>query len=168
MNQILKKLGINEISMGSCVGGGKWVDNSSSNYIESFNPTNGELLANCDITASKGIVASGSISAHEGYQIGTTTIITSSYTTLVIGSTLLTGNGALDVSYAPIQLLGNITASSEGSSSGDISASGAILASEAIIMGDITASGNVSASDGYFDDIYLDDIYLDDIYFREI
>ena len=116
---------------------------------------NGELLANCDITASKGIVASGSISAYEGYQIGTTTIITSSYTTLVIGSTLLTGNGALDVSYAPIQLLGNITASSEGSSSGDISASGAILASEAIIMGDITASGNVSASDGYFDDIYL-------------
>ena len=44
MNQILKKLGVNEISMGSCVGGGKWVDNSSSNYIESFNPTNGELL----------------------------------------------------------------------------------------------------------------------------
>ena len=44
MNQILKNLGINEISMGSCVGGEKWVNNGSSNYIESFNPTNGELL----------------------------------------------------------------------------------------------------------------------------
>ena len=37
MNQILKNLGINEISMGSCVGGEKWIDNGSSNYIESFN-----------------------------------------------------------------------------------------------------------------------------------
>jgi aldehyde dehydrogenase (NAD+) len=44
MSQILNNLGINEISMGSCVGGEKWVNNDSSNYIESFNPTNGELL----------------------------------------------------------------------------------------------------------------------------
>ena len=44
MSQILKKLGIKEISMGSCVGGDEWVDNNSSNYIESFNPTNGDLL----------------------------------------------------------------------------------------------------------------------------
>ena len=44
MSQILKNLGIKEISMGSCVGGNEWVDNGSSNYIESFNPTNGDLL----------------------------------------------------------------------------------------------------------------------------
>ena len=44
MSQILKNLGIKEISMGSCVGGDTWVDNGSSNYIESFNPTNGDLL----------------------------------------------------------------------------------------------------------------------------
>ena len=44
MSQILKNLGIKEISMGSCVGGDTLVDNGSSNYIESFNPTNGDLL----------------------------------------------------------------------------------------------------------------------------
>jgi aldehyde dehydrogenase (NAD+) len=44
MSKILKNLEINEISMGSCVGGNNWNDNDSSNYIESFNPTNGELL----------------------------------------------------------------------------------------------------------------------------
>jgi len=44
MNKILENLGINEISMGSCFGGEDWVDNGSSNYIESYNPTNGELL----------------------------------------------------------------------------------------------------------------------------
>ena len=44
MNKILENLGINEISMGSCFGGEDWVDNGSDNYIESYNPTNGELL----------------------------------------------------------------------------------------------------------------------------
>ena len=44
MNKILENLGINEISMGSCFGGEDWVDNGSGNYIESYNPTNGELL----------------------------------------------------------------------------------------------------------------------------
>ncbi len=45
MNQILKDLGIKEINLGSCVGAENWIDNSESNYIESYNPTNGELLA---------------------------------------------------------------------------------------------------------------------------
>ncbi len=45
MNQILKDLGIKEINLGSCVGAQNWIDNSESNYIESYNPTNGELLA---------------------------------------------------------------------------------------------------------------------------
>ena len=44
MNKILKNLGITEISTGSCFGGESWNDNGSSNYIESYNPTNGELL----------------------------------------------------------------------------------------------------------------------------
>ena len=44
MNQILKELGVKETNLGACVGGGDWIDNSDSNFIESFNPTNGELL----------------------------------------------------------------------------------------------------------------------------
>ena len=44
MSKILKKLGIDDISMGSCIGGEDWVNNGSKNYIESYNPTNGELL----------------------------------------------------------------------------------------------------------------------------
>ena len=45
MNQILKELGVKEINLGSCIGGDKWIDNSDSSFIESFNPANGELLA---------------------------------------------------------------------------------------------------------------------------
>ena len=45
MNEILKKLGVKDINLGSCIGGDNWIDNSDTNYIESFNPTNGELLA---------------------------------------------------------------------------------------------------------------------------
>ena len=45
MNQILKDLGINEINLGSCIGGDNWIDSSESNFIESFNPANEELLA---------------------------------------------------------------------------------------------------------------------------
>ena len=45
MNQILKQLGIKDINLGACIGGADWLDNSDSNFIESFNPTNGDLLA---------------------------------------------------------------------------------------------------------------------------
>ena len=45
MNQILKDLGIKEHNLGSCIGGDNWIDNTDSNFIKSFNPTNGELLA---------------------------------------------------------------------------------------------------------------------------
>ena len=44
MNQILKELGVKETNLGACVGGDDWIDNSDSNFIESFNPTNEELL----------------------------------------------------------------------------------------------------------------------------
>ena len=44
MNQILKELGVKETNLGACIGGVDWIDNSDSNFIESFNPTNGELL----------------------------------------------------------------------------------------------------------------------------
>jgi len=40
MNQILKELGVKEINLGSCIGGDKWIDNSDSSFIESFNPAN--------------------------------------------------------------------------------------------------------------------------------
>tara|TARA_B100000575_G_scaffold51129_1_gene37814 strand:+ start:4900 stop:6420 length:1521 start_codon:yes stop_codon:yes gene_type:complete len=53
MNEILKNLGINEISMGSCFGGESWIDNGSSNYIESYNPTNGELLGKVQLCDEK-------------------------------------------------------------------------------------------------------------------
>ena len=45
MNKILSQLGIEENNLGACIGGDKWLDNSASNYIESFNPTNEEFLA---------------------------------------------------------------------------------------------------------------------------
>ena len=45
MNKILSQLGIEESNLGACIGGDKWLDNSSSDYIESFNPTNEEFLA---------------------------------------------------------------------------------------------------------------------------
>jgi len=45
MNQILKDLGIKEHNLGSCIGGDNWIDNTDSNFIESYNPSNGELLA---------------------------------------------------------------------------------------------------------------------------
>ena len=45
MDKILSQLGIEENNLGACIGGDKWLDNSSSDYIESFNPTNEEFLA---------------------------------------------------------------------------------------------------------------------------
>ncbi len=44
MNQILKELGVKEHNLGASIGGDNWIDNSDSQFIESFNPTNGELL----------------------------------------------------------------------------------------------------------------------------
>ena len=44
MNEILKKLGVKEVNLGSCIGGEGWIENSDSSFIESFNPTNQELL----------------------------------------------------------------------------------------------------------------------------
>jgi len=53
MNEILKELGVKEINLGSCIGGDNWIDSSDSNYIESFNPTNGELLAKVKLCSEK-------------------------------------------------------------------------------------------------------------------
>ena len=47
MNQILKELGVKETNLGACIGGDDWIDNSDSNFIESFNPTNGKLIVKC-------------------------------------------------------------------------------------------------------------------------
>ena len=51
MNKILNGLGIDENNLGACIGGDRWIDNLSSDYIESFNPTNKEFLGkvNCAI-----------------------------------------------------------------------------------------------------------------------
>ena len=53
MNKIIKELGIKEINIGACIGGDKWLDNPSSDYIESFNPTNGELLGKIKLCSSE-------------------------------------------------------------------------------------------------------------------
>ena len=45
MNDILKKLNINNENYGSCIGGEKWFNTSSEGVIESINPTTGELIA---------------------------------------------------------------------------------------------------------------------------
>ena len=45
MNDILKKLNINNENYGACIGGKKWFDTSSEGAIESINPTTGELIA---------------------------------------------------------------------------------------------------------------------------
>ena len=45
MNDILKKLNINNENYGACIGGKKWFNTSSEGVIESINPTTGELIA---------------------------------------------------------------------------------------------------------------------------
>ena len=45
MNDILKKLNINNENYGSCVGGENWFTTSDHGIIESINPTTGELIA---------------------------------------------------------------------------------------------------------------------------
>ena len=45
----LKKLGIEDINSGACIGGQKWMDCSNNNKISSLNPTNGELISNISV-----------------------------------------------------------------------------------------------------------------------
>ena len=45
MNSILEKLGVNNINHGACIGGYKWIESNDSGVVESYNPSNGELLA---------------------------------------------------------------------------------------------------------------------------
>jgi len=54
MNRILDELGIKENNLGACIGGSKWIDNTSSDYIESFNPTNGEFLGRVKLCDKQG------------------------------------------------------------------------------------------------------------------
>ena len=44
INKILSELGVDESNLGACIGGDRWIDSDSSDYIESFNPTNEEFL----------------------------------------------------------------------------------------------------------------------------
>ena len=45
MNKILKKLKIEKENYGSCIGANEYFKTSDAGYIESFNPTNGDILA---------------------------------------------------------------------------------------------------------------------------
>ena len=45
MREILKKLGIEQFNYGSCIGGNIWLETEDSGIIESFNPSNGKLIA---------------------------------------------------------------------------------------------------------------------------
>ena len=45
MNEILKKLNIDNTNYGSCIGGESWIKTSTEGIIESINPTTGELIA---------------------------------------------------------------------------------------------------------------------------
>ena len=47
-------LGIKENNLGACIGGSKWIDNTSSDYIESFNPTNREFLGRVKLCDKQG------------------------------------------------------------------------------------------------------------------
>ena len=49
MNEILKKLSINGENYGACVGASNYMITSDSGSIESFNPSNGELLAKVNL-----------------------------------------------------------------------------------------------------------------------
>ena len=54
MNRILDELGIKENNLGACIGGSKWIDNTSSDYIESFNPTSGDFLGRVKLCDKQG------------------------------------------------------------------------------------------------------------------
>ncbi len=45
MNDLLNSLKINESNFGSCSGPGGWIENSDTKVIQSYNPSNGELIA---------------------------------------------------------------------------------------------------------------------------
>ena len=45
MNELLKKLGINQKNQGSCMGAGQWIDTTDAGILDSVNPSNGELIA---------------------------------------------------------------------------------------------------------------------------
>ena len=57
--EFLKKLGIKEINYGGCSGPGNWTRLQNDGLTESFNPSNGELIAsvyNCSNEEYKKIV----------------------------------------------------------------------------------------------------------------
>ena len=45
----LRKLGIEDINSGACIGGQKWMDCSNNNKISSLNPTSGEVISNISV-----------------------------------------------------------------------------------------------------------------------
>ncbi len=45
MNEILKKLGIEDVNYGACIGASDWIKTTDSGKLESINPTNGERIA---------------------------------------------------------------------------------------------------------------------------
>ena len=53
MDSILKDLGISEFNYGACSGKSKWSDNTDTKILESFNPSNGELLASVYMSDEK-------------------------------------------------------------------------------------------------------------------
>ena len=45
MEDLLKKLNIEQKNFGACTGPGEWIENSNTEEIYSVNPTNGETIA---------------------------------------------------------------------------------------------------------------------------
>ena len=63
INKILSELGVDESNLGACIGGDRWIDSDSSDYIESFNPTNEEFLGKvklCDQKAYEEVINASS------------------------------------------------------------------------------------------------------------
>jgi len=59
MNKILNELGVDKNNLGACIGGEKWIDSSTSDYIESFNPSTEEFLGRvklCDEKAYEEVI----------------------------------------------------------------------------------------------------------------
>ena len=49
MNEILNKLNIKDENFGACIGGGNYIQTTDSGKIDSYNPTNGKLLATVNL-----------------------------------------------------------------------------------------------------------------------
>ena len=49
MNEILNKLNIKDENFGACIGGGNYMQTTDSGKIDSYNPTNGDLLATVNL-----------------------------------------------------------------------------------------------------------------------